>query len=550
MWRGISLANKCLLLFGGAVVLVVLIALTVPWFRMNTLVDAGQLEVSRQMVNSWERGQEQIAALGGASAPPATPDGAPTPVDFAGVVAARLTMEQAESLASADGFVRFALDELKADPTLLDVQQPTWVGTTREYRYARAVRDAGTGPRELRGLILLDRRSIPATQLLVVNSAYLLSAGSFVLALAVLVFYLITHKLILAPVRALKETAERVREGDLSIRSDIRTGDEFEELAGTFNLMLTDLSSSQDQLRAINAALDVKLTELSESNSDLYESARLKGEFLANISHELRTPLNSIIGFAELLLEYARADAALPDPSPTAGKRVRYLENIHSAARNLLDLINDLLDMARLEAGKAEVRVQKMNLKDACEALLGMTMPLAEKKGISLKLELGEDLPTVETDPKKFHQIVFNFLSNAVKFTPSPTVSGRAEHVTLRAERLVSASPEGEGVRVSVIDTGPGISAEDQTKIFQKFQQLSQGHAREHAGTGLGLAICKELATLLQGEIQVVSEPGRGSMFSFIMPTRIDPDELGARRLESRFRGALAGRNGQSNISG
>lgn len=537
MWRGISLANKCLLLFGGAVVLIVLLALSVPWLRMNALVDEGQLALSRQMVDVWVRLEQERPGFPDAAG--RTAEG----VEHAGIRALRLTVEEAESRGESNAFIRRALRVFRGDAGRGDLLSAAWSGLEREYRYARAVRsEDGT----LEGMIVLERRPVEAVRLLAINTAYLMSAGFVVLGLAVLVFYLITHQIILSPVRALKETAEKVREGDLGIRSEIRTGDEFEELSETFNAMLGELARTQDQLRAINSALDVKLNELAEANSALYEAARLKGEFLANVSHELRTPLNSIIGFAELLRETAQAEMEAGDDSTRLAKRIRYLENITTASRNLLEMINTLLEMARIEAGKTELTVSPINVHDTCQGLLGLIAPLAERKGLELRLEAAEDLPIVETDVKKLQQIVFNFLSNAVKFTPGTGPDGRPGRVTLRAERLPARGVEGpeaeERVRISVIDTGQGIAPEDQARLFQKFQQLDGGHTREHAGTGLGLAISKELATMLQGEIQLVSEVGRGSMFSVILPLRLNEERAAEQRLESVFRGTLAGR--------
>jgi two-component system, NarL family, sensor histidine kinase BarA len=541
MWRpwtrGISLANKCLLLFGGAVVLIVLAALTAPWIRMQALVGEGQLELSRQLVQAWER----LEAF------------EPEPVEGpesarAGIPAQRLTIDQARELAASDPFIAAAIRTLERDPRRLDIQRPYWVGSSREYRYAKALRtDAGDGRTTLDGLILLARRSGSAAWLLAINTVYLLSAGTVVLGLAVLVFYLITHKLILSPVRSLRITAERVREGEFDARSDVSTGDEFEELSGTFNSMLSELQRNQDQLRSINSALDVKLTELSEANTALYEAAKLKGEFLANVSHELRTPMNSIIGFAELLLEIAQAEAAAGDDSTRLTKRIRYLENIVAAARSLLEMITSLLEMAKIEAGRVDLRPAPLNLAEACQGILGLIAPLAERKGLQLILEAAPDLPAIETDLKKFQHIIFNFLSNAVKFTDGSDRPGAPGRVTLRAERLrgsgeLGGGGSGDRVRVSVIDTGPGIAAEDQERIFEKFQQLDGSHTREHPGTGLGLAICKELAALLQGEIQLVSEVGRGSMFSLILPARMDSQRVEEAKLEAAFRGSLAGR--------
>jgi two-component system, NarL family, sensor histidine kinase BarA len=556
MWRGISLANKCLLLFGGAVVLIVLTALSVPWVRMYSLIDDGQLEVSRRLVDVWATLDRQ------AETPP--PGSGMDDAEHGGISAQRLDMGEAVSMAATDRSLARALRAFEREPRRGDLQLAAWRGIVqREYRYYRAVRSepasaearaagaaagagggGGSAGGELLGLIVLQRRSFPAAQMLVVNTIYILSAGFVVLGLAVLVFYIITHQIILSPVRALKETAERVRQGDLNIRSEISTGDEFEELADTFNAMLGEIVRTHEQLQAINSALDVKLNEMAEANTALFEAAKLKGEFLANVSHELRTPLNAVIGFAELMREGATAEQEAGDDSSRLSKRIRYLDNIVTASRNLLDMINGLLEMARIEAGKAQLQVDSVNLVSACQGLLGLISPLAERKGLELKLEVASEIPLVETDQKKFQQVIFNFLSNAVKFTPSKDSSGRPGRVTLRVEMLLGRAPSGpeaeDRVRVSVIDTGPGISPEDQLRLFQKFQQLDGGHTREHTGTGLGLAISKELANILQGQIQVVSDVGRGSMFSLIVPMRVDQQRAEEQSLEARFRGALA----------
>jgi hypothetical protein len=359
------------------------------------------------------------------------------------------------------------------------------------------------------------------------------------------VFYLITHKIILQPVRLLKETAERVREGNVAVRSEIRTGDEFEQLAETFNMMLSDLQGKEDRLRALNQAMDTKLHEVAESNTLLHESAKLKGEFLANVSHELRTPLNSIIGFAELLLEQAKSDAMSPETPVTAQmlqRRTRYLANIDTAGRNLLTHINSLLEMARIEAGRVTITPERLSIRDACEGLLGLIQPLAARSGIELKLDVQEDVPAITTDIKKFQQIIFNFLSNAVKFSLPMEKTGRVPEIVLRAEKLPPARPEEEmKVRVSVIDNGPGIPEEEQQKVFEKFYQLDSSHTRETTGTGLGLAICRELANVLHCEIQLVSGVNRGSMFSLIMPIVLKPAAAAEGALEAKFRGALSG---------
>lgn len=541
MPRDISLANKCLLLFGGAVVLIVLAALTAPWLRMNALVDEREQAIARRLVEVWQRLDAQARERG--EPPIVDKDGA---IDLAGI---KVRWVPARDFAQADDlprFIRTAIERFEADPKRGELASSSWDGLTRVHRYARAVFVTGdTNETGLAGMIVHETRSEDAGVLLVVNTVYLLSAGLVVLGLALLVFYLITHKIILGPVRSLRETAEAVRAGDLTTRSEIRTGDEFEELADTFNRMLAALHANQEQQRSINKALDLKLNELAEANVALFEANKLKGEFLASVSHELRTPLNSIIGFAELLLEIARVECDSGEPPPSLTKRIRFLENIVSAGKNLLELIESLLEMAKLEAGRVEISSEPVSLADACETLAALIHPLAKDKGIEVVQEIAPDLPAVYTDAKKLHQIVFNFLSNAVKFIEPPHRSGRPGRITLRVERLIAGTgDEPDRVRISVIDTGPGIPADELERVFDKFHQLDGGHTREHQGTGLGLAISKELANLLQGQIQLVSELGRGSMFSLILPVRPDPERWREQKLEGAFRGALAAQRG------
>lgn len=515
--RDISLANKCLLLFGGAVVLIVLAALSAPWLRMNALVAERQEEISKRLVNIWQRLDSEARERG----EPGTAN-ASGEVDYAGVRARWVSIEEAQGLASNDAFIKSSLRRFEADPKLPDFMTSTWDGVTRVYRYARVVRtQAEGGPGQAIGLILHERRSDDTAVLLVVNTVYLLSAGTVVLALALLVFYLITHKIILGPVRALKETAERVQGGDLTIRSEIKTGDEFEQLADTFNRMLEGLASAQKKQAEVNQALDLELTKLAQANTDLYQANKLKAEFLANVSHELRTPLNSIIGFAELLIEIARTDQEQEPTSAQVAKRLRYITNIHRASRDLMELIESLLEMAKIEAGRIDLRWAPINIAESLQGLAALIHPQAQEKGTDVIIEFAEGLPPVVTDAKRFQQILFNFLSNAVKFIEPASKTGKPGRITLRAERL-SGRGGPEAVRVSVIDTGPGIAPEHHGRIFEKFYQVDAGHTREHPGTGLGLAICKDLAEILQGDIQLVSEVGRGSMFSLILPVQPD----------------------------
>jgi len=365
------------------------------------------------------------------------------------------------------------------------------------------------------GLVSMEMKTqVDANQLLL-NRVFMLTAGLLAGTLAILVFFLITTKLILQPVRVLRETAEKVSKGDLNVRSHIFTGDEFQQLSETFNVMLANLKESEDQLRAINKSLDLKLGQLAESNLALYESNRLKSEFLANVSHELRTPLNSILGFAELLRDTLGA-AAVPEQ-----RTGRYLQNILTSGKNLLELINDLLDLAKIEAGRMEVRSAPLPLGDLFEGLTGILKPLCEKKGLEIVSGITSDVPILQTDAAKLQQVLYNFLSNAIKFSPT----GGTIH--LNAERADSSH-----VRISVSDPGPGIAPEKHSVIFEKFRQIDGSVTREHGGTGLGLAISKELVSLLGGTIGVLSTEGEGATFWILLPLKI---EAGAADVRSRM---------------
>ncbi len=547
MARGISLANKCQLLFGTAVLLIVTAALIVPWVRLARIVDDAQVENSRLIAELWAEGP-----LAGAEAwyyQRQDSDGFPVRGGRRDLEVDWWTPATWEEAEFRNEFLRAAKRRLQraisGQDGPVEHSEVTWDGPDRVYKIARLVRNDDGDPR---GIVVVDRRSASASSQLLLNRAYLLAAGLIAGTLAVLVFYVITKRIILQPVRALRETAERVREGDLTIRSGLKTGDEFEQLAGAFNSMLANLEEQQQLLRGINRSLDMRLNELAERNTALYEAARLKGEFLANVSHELRTPLNSIIGFAEILQEVARHDeGATGADGASLAKRKRYLDHIVLAGRSLLEMINELLAMAKIEAGNIELHVQRVNVAETCEALMALIKPLADRKRLRLTLQLqdasgafthdarGADVPAIESDQQKLQQILFNFLSNAVKFTPE------GGEVVIRAERLVG----GDGrtrVRISVLDTGPGIPPSQHEYIFEKFSQLDGGHTREHQGTGLGLAIAKEFAELLQGEIQLVSEIGRGSMFSLILPLAIDAARVNEAKLELTQRAALAGR--------
>jgi signal transduction histidine kinase len=349
------------------------------------------------------------------------------------------------------------------------------------------------------GLLAMVKIEVPTEELedaVHANRALLITVA-FVTALLIwAISYFIIRYVIVKPVKHLKEVSDAISAGQLNVRSEIQTGDEFEDLSDAFNRMLRKLMSMQEDLRGVQGDLERKVDELARANLALYESNRLKSDFLATVSHELRTPLNSILGFSEVL----QSSPGLND------KQGRWVRNIHSSGEQLLNLINDILDLAKIEAGKMEVRLTEFSSYDVCEGLLTMFRPLAEKKNIDLRGNFAPGIPLLRQDVVKLQQILSNLLSNAIKFTPE---GGR---VVLRAEA------EGQDIVLTVSDTGVGIAPEEQAQIFEKFRQAGNTLTREHAGTGLGLSIVRELAKLLGGSVSLHSELGRGSTFTVRLP--------------------------------
>ncbi|MEO0530523.1 MAG: ATP-binding protein [Planctomycetota bacterium] len=333
--------------------------------------------------------------------------------------------------------------------------------------------------------------------------------------LSMLLLWAIVRLLIVKPVKHLRDVANAVREGATDQRASIETGDEFEELAASFNRMLRQLLSQQTSLESVNAELDGKVDELAQMNLRLFEMNRLKSDFLATMSHELRTPLNSILGFSEVLCSVDSLDA----------KQQRYVGNIQRSGKMLLEMINDILDLAKLESGRMDPSPSEFPLSAIVTAQCDMARPLAERKNIDLVATLPKDAPPLRQDQAKLQQVINNLLSNAIKFTPE---GGR---IQVRAKREADpADRSADDVLVlEVEDTGIGINEEDQAIIFEKFRQgasaAPEGNAmtREQGGTGLGLSIVREMCRLLGGDVAVRSVAGKGSTFIVRLPWRL-PD--------------------------
>ncbi len=274
-----------------------------------------------------------------------------------------------------------------------------------------------------------------------------------------------------------------------------------------------ELEQTNEQLSERTDALDLKNEELSRAQAELQaradelqRSSKYKSEFLANMSHELRTPLNSSLILAKLLAENGEGNLSQ--------EQVKFAESIYSAGNDLLNLINDILDIAKVEAGKLEVRPETTHVDRLVEGLRDMFTPLASQKGLMFDVTAGEQVPaTLFTDRQRLEQILKNLLSNAIKFTERGQVSLN-----------IGYQPEA-GIVFEVRDTGIGIAPDQQQAIFGAFHQVDGTSNRRYGGTGLGLSISRDLARLLGGQISVQSTPGQGSVFSLVLPERHDVDE-------------------------
>jgi signal transduction histidine kinase len=256
--------------------------------------------------------------------------------------------------------------------------------------------------------------------------------------------------------------------------------------------------AAQSALAVQNARL---FREIEEKGHQLEAASRHKSEFLANMSHELRTPLNAVLGYAELIQDGVYGE--LPD-------KVRgVLDRVQSNGRHLLGLINEVLDLSKIEAGQLKLSLADYAMKDVVHSVIGATESLAAEKKLVLKAEVAPDLPSGRGDERRLVQVVLNLVGNAIKFTEQGGVTIRAT--------------EANGVyTVSVADTGPGIAAADQQRIFEEFQQVDSSSTKKKGGTGLGLAIAKRIIELHGGRIWVESEPGKGSTFAFSIPVRVE----------------------------
>jgi signal transduction histidine kinase len=337
-------------------------------------------------------------------------------------------------------------------------------------KHAAAVLALGTQA-EVEALIARNATSFQRSRALFIGVA----AGALVLAL--LLGFVLSRSLV-EPIQGIDGRLAAIASGDFEGRVEVQNRDELGALATNVNRM-------NDELRRVYAELEA--------------ASQHKSEFLANMSHELRTPLNAIIGFSQVLRDEMVGSVN--------EKQAEYLDDIISSGNHLLSLINDVLDLSKIEAGQIELDVHQFSLREALERGVVMVRERATEDGVRLGFSADPEVDVVDGDERRIKQVIFNLLSNAVKFTPAG------------GEIDVSATRVNGEVRVAVADTGPGVAPEDRERIFEEFQQADAA-GEQHEGTGLGLALSKRFVELHGGRIWLESELGKGSTFTFALPIR------------------------------
>jgi signal transduction histidine kinase/CheY-like chemotaxis protein len=327
------------------------------------------------------------------------------------------------------------------------------------------------------------------------------------------------QKVISGPIVHLKDTMRMVSlNKNYEVRAVKSYADEIGSLIDGFNTMLSEIQHRDTALRGANDELQTRTRELEEEISHreqaqeellkakyvAEEASRAKSTFLANMSHELRTPLNAIIGYSEMLEEEAQDSATI--------KTVQDLQKIRSAGKHLLALINDVLDLSKIEAGKMSLHLETFDVSGMIEEIVTTLQPAVEKNSNTLRVHLAEEVGMMRADITKVRQILFNLLSNACKFTDHGTIAVDVDRSTEEGQNWL---------RFRVTDTGIGISAKHRENLFQEFAQADTSIARKYGGTGLGLAITHRFVQLMKGHIEVESQPGQGSTFTVHVPAQV-----------------------------
>ena len=314
----------------------------------------------------------------------------------------------------------------------------------------------------------------------------------------------------LRPLRAIHSAVSRLGEGEWPQEVKVRSRDEVGALAGAFNRMAADLRQTyatiEDKVKLRTRELEETNTQLAHAREAADVANKAKSRFLANMSHELRTPLNAIIGYSEILEEEAE-DRNLDDLVPD-------LRKIHGAGRHLLQLINDILDLSKVEAGKMDLYLETFAVRGMLEDVVSTIEPVVAKKENALVVDCPDDIGSIHADMTKLRQSLFNLLSNSSKFTEHGTITLRVRAETIEGQRWI---------RMAVQDSGIGMTPEQVERLFQPFTQADASTTRKYGGTGLGLTITKRFAELMGGTVTVESVQGEGSTFTLILPAEVLP---------------------------
>ncbi len=333
------------------------------------------------------------------------------------------------------------------------------------------------------------------------------------IAAIITLIYMMVARFIRRPLENLATQAKKFAEGDMSVSIEVLSEDEIGILSNTFNYMVKSIARFSQELRQEVTDKTSLLNEratlidlLKRANIQLRELDRTKSKFLANMSHELRTPMNSIIGYSELLLDGV--------DGPVNHEQRNSLERITNNARHLLNLINDILDLSKIESGKSELDINEFNILELVQSVFPVFEAMAAKKGLYLTWSAEENLPPVFGDDDKIRHVLMNLIANAIKFTDAGGIIVRLR----MSDRGVKPGEAPIFVEVCVEDTGIGIMKEDLNRIFNKFVQADLSTTRQYEGTGLGLSIARGLVALHKGMIWATSEQGKGSQFHFTLP--------------------------------
>ncbi|MDR4498373.1 MAG: response regulator [Candidatus Scalindua sp.] len=421
-----------------------------------------------------------------------------------------------------DAFEEEMLKKMEADPNLLEYWADDIIEGKRveRYMYALYVTDSCItchGPKEqapafiqknynagydyklgeIRGALSVVIPKEIDEQKFASDVIFFITIGSVSILLVVTIIFLTTGKL-MRPIEKLTAAVAIVtKTGDLSTKVDISSNDEVGRLGMAFN----DMSS---KLRSSYALLEQRIAEktihLQKAIHALERANKLKSEFLANMSHELRTPLNAIIGFAEVLRDKICGELN--------EEQLDFVKDIHSSGYHLLQMINDILDLSKIEAGKMVIQHEVFPVTDAIQDVYHIIQGLADKKHLHLQKDIRPETKDIEADRVKFKQILYNLLSNAIKFTSE------------NGNIVTKASIIDDMLQVSVADSGIGMKPEDQEKVFKEFWQADSSFSRKYQGTGLGLALTKRIVEMHGGKIWFESEYGKGSTFYFMLPLK------------------------------